>query len=252
LGILSKIILFSVGNICFYAGALNYLDNGVYLSIYGGLYLVIALIMVISRRVIPFFIQRGVGYSIEIINFRSVDILNIIFLLVFLFSELFLTNQALSSSMAFGLFVTNTIRLYFWYTKGIWVVPLLWSLYISLAFIDIGFLLFAMMPFLSISKFIAIHAFAFGGIGITTLSMMARVSLGHTGRSIKTPSKLIKNALFLLTLGAIVRVIFPLININYYLIWIFISQIFWITAFLLFTIVYIPILTKERIDGQLD
>jgi uncharacterized protein involved in response to NO len=252
LGILSKIILFAVGNICFYAGALNYLDNGVHLSIYGGLYLVIALIMVISRRVIPFFIQRGVGYSIEIINFRSVDILNIIFLLVFLFSELFLSNQTLSSSMAFGLFVTNTIRLYFWHTRGIWVVPFLWSLYISLVFIDIGFLLFAMMPFLSISKFIAIHAFAFGGVGIITLSMMARVSLGHTGRSIKTPSKLIKNALFLLTLGAIVRVIFPLVNTNHYLIWIFISQIFWITAFLLFAIVYIPILTKERIDGKLD
>ena len=109
-----------------------------------------------------------------------------------------------------------------------------------------------MMPFLSISKFVAIHAFAFGGVGIITLSMMARVSLGHTGRSIKTPSKLIKNALFLLTLGAIVRVIFPLVNTNHYLIWIFISQIFWITAFLLFTIVYIPILTKERIDGKLD
>lgn len=44
IGILSKLILLMICNILFYLGALNVLDNGVYWGIYGGLYLVIALI----------------------------------------------------------------------------------------------------------------------------------------------------------------------------------------------------------------
>ena len=111
--------------------------------------------------------------------------------LIFFVSELFLSNHALTASMALGLFITNTVRLYGWYTPGIWKIPLLWSLFTSLVFIDIGFLLFAVAHFTNISKFIAIHALAFGGIGIITLSMMSRVSLGHTGRNFNAPSILI-------------------------------------------------------------
>ena len=250
LAILSKIILLTIGNICFYMGFFGYLDNGVYLGIYGGLYLIIGLIMTIGRRVIPFFIERGVDYDVQLFNSRWIDISNIILILVFFISELFLNNHILTATMAFGLFITNTVRLYGWHTPGIWKAPLLWSLYISLVFIDIGFLLFAMTPFMAISKFIAIHALAFGGIGIVTLSMMSRVSLGHTGRNIKVPSNLIKYALITLSGGAIVRVGFPLINTDYYLIWMVISQFLWITSFLLFTIVYTPILTQARVDGQ--
>jgi uncharacterized protein involved in response to NO len=32
---------------------------------------------------------------------------------------------------------------------------------------------------------LALHAFTMGGIGVITLGMMARVSLGHTGRVLK-------------------------------------------------------------------
>ncbi len=103
---------------------------------------------------------------------------------------------------------------------------------------------------MDISKNIAVHALAFGGIGIVTLSMMSRVSLGHTGRNINAPSILIKYALIALSVGAIFRVGFPLINSDYYLIWIVISQVLWITSFLLFAIVYAPILTQARADGQ--
>jgi len=208
LAILSKIILLTIGNICFYIGFFGYLDNGVYLGIYGGLYIIIGLIMTLGRRVIPMFIERGVEYEVTLANSRWIDISNIILILIFFISELFLNNHILTAAMAFGLFITNTIRLYAWHTPGVWKAPLLWSLFISLVFIDIGFLLFAIAYFTNVSKFIAIHALAFGGIGIVTLSMMSRVSLGHTGRNINAPSNLIKYALMSLSGGAIVRVVF--------------------------------------------
>ena len=250
LGVLAKIILLTIGNICFYLGFFGYMDNGVHIGIYGGLYLIIGLVMTIGRRVIPFFIERGVGYEIKLINYRWVDISNLILILVFFISELFLNNANLSAVMAFGLFITNSTRLYFWHTPGIWKKPLLWSLFLSLMFIDLGFLLFALIPLLSISKFIALHALAFGGIGIITLSMMSRVSLGHTGRNINEPSVLIKYALILFSCGAVVRVFLPLVMMDYYLSWIVISQLLWITSFLLFAIVYTPILTQPRADGE--
>ena len=247
--ILAKIILLITGNICFYLGAFGYLENGAYLAIYGGLYLIIGLIMTIGRRVIPFFIERGVGYEVQLFNSRWIDIPNIVMFLIFFISELFLSNHALTASMALGLFLTNTIRLYGWHTHGIWRIPLLWSLFISMVFIDIGFILFALTYFTNISKYIAVHAFAFGGIGIITLSMMSRVSLGHTGRNINSPSNLIKYALIVLTAGAIFRVGLPLLNTDYHLIWIAISQSLWIVAYLLFVIVYTPILTQARADA---
>jgi uncharacterized protein involved in response to NO len=250
LAILSKIILLITFNICFYLGAFAYLENGAYLGIYGGLYLIIGLVMTIGRRVIPMFIERGVGYEVRLFNSRWIDISNIVMFLVFFVSELFLSSHALTALMACGLFITNSVRLYGWHTPGIWRVPLLWSLYISLLFIDIGFLLFTMTYFMDISKYIAIHALAFGGIGIVTLSMMSRVSLGHTGRNINAVSNLIKLALISLTIGAIVRVGFPLLTSDNYLLGIVISQLLWITSFLLFTLVYAPILTQARADGQ--
>ena len=250
LAILTKIVLLTIGNVCFYLGAFNYIDNGIQWGIYGGLYIIIGLIMTIGRRVIPFFIERGVDYEVKLFNSRWIDISNIVLILVFFISELFLSNQVLTTIMAFGLFITNSIRLYFWHTPGIWKNPLLWSLFVSLLFIDIGFLLFGLIYFIGISRFIAIHALAFGGIGIITLSMMSRVSLGHTGRNINSPSGLIKYALIILSVGAIVRVCFPLINTDYYLTWIAISQVLWITSFLLFIIVYAPILSKASIDDQ--
>ena len=56
LAVLSKLIIIVAGNGLFYLGALGYAENVVHLSLYGALYLIISLIMLIGRRVIPFFI----------------------------------------------------------------------------------------------------------------------------------------------------------------------------------------------------
>jgi len=247
LAILSKLVLLMICNILFYLGALNVLDNGVFWGIYGGLYLIIALILTIGRRVLPFFIQNGVGYQVKLFNSNWLDISILLLLLVFLVSELFLKNQILSSYLALALFVVNAIRLIGWHTSGIWKKSLLWSLYLSFWFICFGFLLFAV----GVSKFIAIHAFAVGGVGVVTMSMMSRVTLGHTGRDISKAPKVISYALGILLFSAIIRVIMPLLDTQNYIIWIGLSQGLWIISFLIFTIIYTPMLIKPRVDGKL-
>ena len=253
LAVLPKLILLAVFNLLFYLGALELFEQGEYLGIYGGLYLIIGLILTMGRRVLPMFIESGVGYlgyQVKLFNSRWLDISSLVLFLAFFVCELFIHNQLFSSTMALCLFLVNAIRLVGWHTQGIWKRSLLWSLYLSFWFICIGFLLFACVYFLGISKFIALHAFAVGGIGVITMAMMSRVSIGHSGRDVHNPPKVISIAFVTLLAGAMFRVIIPLFNLQNYAIWIGVSQLLWIVSFVMFMLVFFPILTKPRIDGR--
>lgn len=187
IGIMAKLVLLAICNGFFYFGAAGVLEQGVYWGIYGGLFLIIGLVLTIGRRVIPFFIEAGVGYPVKIFNLIWIDTSSLLLYLAFFVVEVFIGNQQLSAFISMGLFITTSIRLIGWHTVGIWRKPLLWSLFIAFVFIDFGFLLIASSGFINFPKVLAIHAFSFGGIGLITLSMMARVSLGHTGRNVQSP-----------------------------------------------------------------
>ena len=149
-----------------------------------------------------------------------------------------------------GLFVANSARLAGWHTKGIWKKPLLWSLFIAFIWINLGFLLLAVNVFLNLPNIVVIHAFSVGGIGVVILSMMARVTLGHTGRNVQNPPKAVAIALMVLVAGAVVRVIAPLVAESHYVVWVAASQVLWIAAFSIFIATCFPMLVKPRTDGQ--
>ena len=83
-----------------------------------------------------------------------------------------------------------------------------------------------------------------------TLSMMARVSLGHTGRNLSQPPKILNTVFILLSLSFVFRVIMPVFMLHHYSYWILASQVLWIISFLIFIWVYTPIFFKARIDGK--
>lgn len=248
--VLMCVILLGIFNIMFYLGALSIIDNGVSLGIYSGLYLVIGLILIMGRRVIPFFIEVGVGYEVKLLNIKWIDISILFLFIAFFISEIVLAHEIFSSYLSLCLFIASAIRLIGWHTPGIWKKSLLWSIYLSFWFICLGFLLFSGIHFYGLSRYLAIHAFSVGGIGVLTIGMMSRVALGHTGRDVSNPPKIISLAFGLLILGAIFRVIAPLIETENYIIWIGISQVLWILSYLIFVITYLPMLIKPRIDGQ--
>jgi uncharacterized protein involved in response to NO len=88
-----------------------------------------------------------------------------------------------------------------------------------------------------------------GGIGVSTLGMMARVSLGLTGRAMKV-SNTIAFAFALINLAALFRVLLPALLPDWYVSLLVISTYCWLAAFSLFIIIYTPILSTARIDGQ--
>ena len=250
-GILAKLLLLGLANLSFYLGAENRLDNGVYYGLYASFYLIIALILTMARRVIPGFIARRLALSNTLRNRQWVDIASILLFLIFWLLEVFIQAQQWSSVAALSLFALHSFRLYDWYRSGIWRDPLLWVLYLSYAFIVLGFGLNGISLFIDThSPLLALHLFAIGGVGLLSCGMMARVSLGHTGRDLRQAPKALVMVFTCTALSAVLRVFLPLVDIARYSLWITISQWFWIIAFSGFVIVFAPVLLKQRVDAE--
>jgi len=83
-----------------------------------------------------------------------------------------------------------------------------------------------------------------------TIGMMSRVTLGHTGRNVFEPPAIVFWSFAVLLLGAVVRVLFPLFNMELYVYWVAISQVLWMFAFAIFIYVYAPMLLTARADGR--
>jgi uncharacterized protein involved in response to NO len=94
---------------------------------------------------------------------------------------------------------------------------------------------------------LALHAFTVGGIGVLTLGMMARVSLGHTGRTMKA-SNVITIAFVFMNVATLFRVILPAIIVSWSSVLIYISTLAWLAAFALFIFVYAPMLLGRGIE----
>lgn len=210
--------------------------------------LVLLLLTFLAGRVMPFFTDMAIpgAKSRTDINLERA-VYGSLFALVVV--ELFYPAAWLIGAVAFGVALTQGMRLAGWYTHRIWSIPILWILFTAYGWMIIGFAMKAAAAagWLPINN--AIHALTVGAVGTLTLGMMARVSLGHTGRELRT-SRLVYISFILLNLGVVARVIAPIIIPQWYNHWIHLSGTLWIAAFALFSTVYLPILIQSRIDGR--
>ncbi len=250
IGLASKLILLMLANLVFYLGVSGVLVQGIVWGLYSGLYFLLALIFAMARRVMPFFIERGVGYPVQLKNRLWLDRTLLFLFLLFWLADVFWRHADVTALLAALLFAAHALRLAGWHTRGIWKKPLLWVLYLGYAGATIGFLVKALAPFVFLLPFLGLHAFALGGITMMTAGMMARISLGHTGRNIQQHSRLLAPAFLALTAAFVARVILPMIAPMQYTLWIGVAQAAWLIAFALFVWIYAPILLKPRTDGM--
>jgi len=159
----------------------------------------------------------------------------------------------LSPSIAATIYLTaavaHFIRALRW---RIWVTfntPLVWSLHLSYWCISFGMLLFGLAEITDmVSRSQAIHSLTVGAMGGMILSMISRVSLGHTGR--KMVADKIMVIAFLAILAAFVVRVFGLYWFENYLQVIYTAVFFWVVAYGCFVVRYLPILSKTRSDGK--
>ncbi|MGZ8135760.1 MAG: NnrS family protein [Methylococcaceae bacterium] len=242
------LLLLTLGNGLIHADILDYSKNTAWTGLELIVATIIVMILVIAGRVFPFFTERGLSGTL-IIRHPLLDALSIASAaLVFVLQLFDISGILLALTAAFAAIV-NIARVSGWYVPRIRYVPLLWVLYIGYGWIILGFILTALMAFKLVSPSLALHAFTVGGIAVLTLGMMARVSLGHTGRALRV-SNAIAIAFVLINLAAIFRVLLPIALPHWYNVLIYASTLSWLAAFALFVFVYLPILTSARVDGQ--
>ncbi len=248
--VLLLLTLLAAARLLFYLGAEGMVQDGVRIAVHGGLYLVLGMVLFMGRRVIPFFTQRGVGYAVELRNERWNDIATIAVYPLFLLSEILLPYSLTGAILAGALLILNTLRVMGWHTMGIWQKPLLWGLFISFVMINLGFLLRSLMPVTAVPPLLPVHAYAVGGVGIITVSMMARVTLGHTGRDVHQAPRAMVLILTGMLLAATIRIFLPLVDATHYKLWIGAAGTLWVASFFLFTVVFGPMLLRRRADEK--
>lgn len=222
----------------------NTLQAGIRLAV--GVF--VLLLAVMGGRVIPFFIERGLP-GVRNHTWPWLEKLAIGSVLLFVLGDLFFPRSHITIAITFAAALVHIVRVGGWYHNRIWSVSLLWVLFIGYAWVGLGLLLHGLAAMGQINPMLALHAFTVGSIGVLTLGMMARVAIGHTGRMMKA-HPIMGLAFAFVTVAAVVRVILPILFPALYVRWIDIAGLLWLLAFIPFLVIYYPILTKPRVDGQ--
>lgn len=239
---------FALANLMVHLEVMGFTEGFARAGTFLGLDLIILLIVIMGGRVIPFFTERALpGVSPK--RWSWVEWLSIASVIAFMLAEPFLPESILVAVTAGLAAASNGLRLIGWYTKRFWPVPLLWVLHTGYGWIVVGFFLKALAAAGLVSPQWTTHAFTVGGIGVLTLGMMARVSLGHTGRPLEA-SKSMAIGFALINLAAVTRGVAPLFFPSLLPALVALSGGLWMLSFALFLEVYTPILIKPRVDGR--
>jgi len=208
--------------------------------------MILALIVVIAGRVLPFFMQGAIGVRPE----ASPLIERLALPSVLLFALALASAQDwLIVSCALFAGLIHGWRLLGWVRGAVLKQPILWVLHAGYAWLAAGFLLYALAELAGLPTAHAIHAWTLGAIGMFTTGMMARVALGHTGRKIEA-LPWIPAAFVLVFLAAVIRVALPSLLPAFMEEAVLLSAILWILAFCMIALRYTSILLKVRVDGK--
>lgn len=231
-------------------GLLRHDEGGQRLAVLTGLWLMAAMMGLIGGRVIPFFTQRGLGRVNPVKPWPWLDRLllggSILVALLYACEEALFPNHwtgALFAALGLG----HLLRLVRWHDRGLWRVPLLWSLHLAYAWLAVACLGMALWHFgAPLNPSLAVHALTIGAMAGLILAMIARVSLGHTGRPLQPPSGMTL-AFVLLNLACVCRVMLVLAWPSAAL---WLAGLCWSVGLGLYLWRYGPMLWQARVDGH--
>ena len=212
-----------------------------------GVWLTVLLIAIVGGRVIPFFTCRRWNFDKVQESTLELALANLPLAAIALLA---LFDQLAHPASRLLLALTALVQLrrcWRWWDKRNWGEPLLWSLH--LAYLCLPLALLVMAAGDARQAMLAFHLLAIGTVAGMILAMIARVSLGHTGRNLKAPG-LMPIAFALILAAAAARALLPLL-------WPQLTSLGWwlggglmMAALALFIAYYAPMLMKPRADGR--
>ncbi len=240
------VLMMAIGNAMVHAEALGLADGSAMPGWMLGLYVILLIIALMGGRVIPFFIERG-AEGARVRKWKGVEVVSLASIAVLMISETVAFGSAFSFWAALVAALANAVRWVGWLSRPAFKVPLLWVLIAGYGWLVVGLLMLPLSMVSDVSVSLPIHAFTVGAIGVLTLGMMARVSLGHTGRVLKA-HPLMSWSFALINLAVAVRVGLPLVGAAE--IAVAGATLLWLAAFLIFVVIYAPILIRPRVDNR--
>lgn len=245
LKVLLAVGLLLVGNTLFHAEAAFGLGAGHGTRI--GIAAAVLLIMLIGGRIIPSFtrnwlVRQAPGRLPT--PFAKFDAAVMVASGAALASWIALPDHRITFALSLAAGILNLARLARWAGERTTAEPLVLVLHVAYAFVPLGFLLLALSIIApdTLTPSGALHSWTAGAIGLMTMAVMTRASLGHTGRPLTATRgiQLIYSAIFLAALARIIAgfdvMREPMLHL---------SATAWVLGFAGFVFLYAPILTKR-------
>jgi uncharacterized protein involved in response to NO len=212
----------------------------------------IVLVTVIGGRVVPAFttnVLRREGVEPLPRASDKRDTVAILMVVAVLVADLVAPGSVATGWVALAAGIAASVRMAGWRAGHVLSSPILWVLHLGYAWLAFGLLFkgFALVTE-AVPEILALHALTIGALGCMTLGVMTRAALGHTGRPLKVPSAIAVSYL-LVSLAAAVRITWPLLEFPFDDAAMLASGLLWSAAFLIFTVVYWPVLTGPRISA---
>jgi uncharacterized protein involved in response to NO len=218
-----------------------------------GIDVMLVLVTIVGGRIVPAFTAtalRPLGLQQSVSSRPALTIAAVVSMASVTLGDLFAPDGLLAGVLAAIAAVIQGWRLMQWGALRTLRQPIVWILHLAYSWLPVGLGLKA-VALLHGAAFSAfwLHALTIGALSTMILAVMTRAALGRTGRALVVHPA--TTASYLLLLGAAVVRVFGLATLRVsYPIVIAAAAGLWTAAFLLFVVVYAPILSTPRIDGK--
>jgi len=210
---------------------------------------IVMLIVIIGGRIVPSFTRNWLARQKPgalPAPFGIFDKVSIAATATALAAWVALPQHAATGSLLILSGILQVIRLVRWQGHRTWRDPLVWILHVSYGLLSAGLLVLGLSVLWPdvVRPAAALHLIAIGAVGGMTLSVMVRASRGHTGQALQAGNggKLCFAAILVAAAARVAAEYLP----SYYVLWLHIAAIGWITAYLGFAATFAPHLARTR------
>jgi len=222
-------------------------------GVYLGIMLLLVMIAIVGGRIVPSFTQnwlRMQGRPVEVTPLAWVEKGGAVGSVVLGGVLAALAPGSLAAGAVLLLAAAiHLLRLARWHGLATLSNPILSVLHLGYLWLVIGLALLGLASFIdALPVSASVHALTAGCIGTMILGVMSRAALGHSGRPLEV-SKAVVGAYWLVSAGTVLRVVAPLLpdaqmGLTHA------GGTLWALAWVIFVVVYFPIVTRPRADGR--
>lgn len=225
------------------------------MAIRTGLAALIFLILVVGGRITPSFTRNWLvkqGGSLPV-SFGLYDGITLVVSLVALAGWALLNGESIVSAALLLAGAMNIVRLGRWRGERTLAEPLVTILHVGYGWAALALLLIGLSGLFPtvVPRVAGLHAAGAGAVGVMTLAVMTRASLGHTGRELKAGAGTFL-IYVLVNLGALIRVAAAFLESTLQAHANQVAAALWSGAFLTFAFVYGPRLLAPRPGSPSD